>query len=388
MHINIVLGPFKPPPPAPSGAIEKVWWRLAATFAGRGHPTTVIGPDHPDLPRGDSIDGIRFLRLPLLDRGSNVKMDIIRDFGWSRSARRHLPRADVTVTNCFWLPWILRSKKRRASAGVGVLNMHVQRFPKGQMFLYGGVDRISTVSQAIVDGISGERPAFADRISLIGNPVDLEVFHPIETRAETPSDRPIRILYTGRIHPEKGLHLLVEAWQRLLSRGRNFELRLVGPSAKGDGGGGPDYVRRLKDLAGDAPLELPGGVADPTALADELRSADLYCYPSIAAKGEASPVAPLEAMACGLPPVVADLPQYSAYIQNDRTGLVFTRGDGEIDSLTEALERLSDDPELRQRLSAEAITAASRYGIEKIADSYLADFQESIDELREGRHRP
>ena len=141
------------------------------------------------------------------------------------------------------------------------------------------------------------------------------------------------------------------------------------------------------DLAGDAPLELPGGVSDPTALADELRDADLYCYPSIAAKGEASPVAPLEAMACGLPPVVADLPQYSAYIQNDRTGLVFTRGDGEVDSLTGALERLSDDPALRQRLSAAAITAASRYGIEEIADAYLEDFQESIDDLRKGRHR-
>ncbi len=387
MHITIVLGPFKPPPPAPSGAIEKVWWRLAATFARRGHPTTVVGPDHPDLPRGDSINGIRFVRLPLLDRGSSVKMDIVRDFGWSRSARALLPQADVTVTNCFWLPWILRSPRRREKAGVGVLNMHVQRFPKGQMFLYGGVDRISTVSQAIVDGIAGERPALADRISLIGNPVDLEVFHPLEPREDPSSDRPIRILYTGRIHPEKGLHLLVEAWQRLLTRGRDFQLRLVGPAGQGDGGGGPDYVRRLMDLAGEAPLELPGGVSDPTALADELRAADLYCYPSIAAKGEASPVAPLEAMACGLPPVVADLPQYSAYIQNDRTGLVFTRGDGEVDSLTGALERLSGDPSLRERLSAAAIAAASRYGIEEIADAYLEDFQESIDDLRKGRHR-
>jgi glycosyltransferase involved in cell wall biosynthesis len=387
MHITIVLGPFKPPPPAPSGAIEKVWWRLARTFARRGHPTTVVGPDHPDLPRGDSIDGIRFVRLPLLDRGSSVKMDILRDFGWSRSARRVLPQADVTITNCFWLPWILRSPRRRAQAEIGVLNMHVQRFPKGQMFLYGGVDRISTVSQAIVDGIAGERPALANRIALIGNPVDLDIFHPIENPGETSSHRPIRILYTGRIHPEKGLHLLVEAWRRLLGRDRNFELRLVGPAGQGDGGGGPDYVRRLKDLAGESPLELPGGVADPTSLADELRAADLYCYPSIAARGEASPVAPLEAMACGLPPVVADLPQYSAYIQNDQTGLVFTRGDGEIDSLTGALERLADDQALRRRLSAAAITAASRYGVEKIADAYLADFQESIDALREGRHR-
>ena len=93
--------------------------------------------------------------------------------------------------------------------------MHIQRFPKGQMWLYGGVDRISTVSQAIVDGITDERPETASRIKLIGNPVDLGVFHP-GSEGSAASDRgPARILYTGRIHPEKGLHLLVEAWGRL-----------------------------------------------------------------------------------------------------------------------------------------------------------------------------
>jgi glycosyltransferase involved in cell wall biosynthesis len=258
--------------------------------------------------------------------------------------------------------------------------MHVQRFPKGQMLLYRGVDRISTVSQAIVDGIVGERPEFADRIALIGNPVDLSVFHP-GTTPSTATDGPRRILYTGRIHPEKGLHLLVEAWHRLRARGIETSLRLVGPAGVGDGGGGEDYVRRLRDLAGDAPLELPGGVADPKALADELRAADLYCYPSIAARGEASPVAPLEAMACGLPPVVADLPQYAAYIRHDETGLVFRRGEGEIEDLTNCLERLAGDSNLRDRLSASAIKAASRYGLNPIADAYLDEFRQSIENV-------
>lgn len=387
MRINVVLGPFKPPPPAPSGAIEKVWWRLAATFQGRGHEVTLIGPDHPDLPRGEAIEGIPYRRLPLIDRGRSVKLDIVRDFGWSRRAARLLPDAEVTVTNCFWLPWLLRSRRNRIRRRIGVLNMHVQRFPKGQMRLYGGVDRISTVSQAIVDGIADERPGLADRIRLIGNPVDLSVFHPtVETRKQA-TDGPPRILFTGRIHPEKGLHLLVEAWSRLRRQGHEFELRLVGPSARGDGGGGPEYVEQLRSLAGDAPLDLPGGVADPTALAEELRSADLYCYPSTAARGEASPVAPLEAMACGLPPVVADLPQYAAYIKDGETGLIFRRGDNEIEALAGHLATLAEDPGLRARLSQAAIEAAGRYGLEAIADRYLEDFGESIDTLRGAQAR-
>lgn len=343
----------------------------------------MVGPDHPDLPRGPAIDGVTYRRLPLLARGRSVRGDVIRDFGWSRRAARLLPDADVTVTNCFWLPWLLRSPRNRIRHRIGVLNMHVQRFPKGQMRLYRGVDRISTVSQAIVDGIVDERPEFAERVALIGNPVDLATFHPVETVKD--GSGTTRILYTGRIHPEKGLHLLVEAWRGLLTSGRRFGLRLVGPSDLGDGGGGPDYVHRLRDLAGDAPLELPGGVADPAALAEELQAADLYCYPSIAARGEASPVAPLEAMACGLPPVVADLPQYAAYIRNEETGLVFRRGDEEIDDLRMAIDRLATDPGLRHRLGENAIDAAARYGIEEIATAYLKDFERSAEELRRGR---
>ena len=382
MRITIVLGPFKPPPPAPSGAIEKVWWRLAEVFARRDHQVVVVGPDHPDLPKGDRIGDVEYRRLPLLDRARNVKVDILRDFGWSRRAARLLPESDVTVTNCFWLPWLLRSRRNRTRRRIGVLNMHVQRFPKGQMRLYGGVDRVSTVSQAIVDGIVEERPELGPRIRLIGNPVDLTAFHPGSADVETARSGPARILFTGRIHPEKGLHLLVEAWGRLRAAGHDFSLRLVGPSSRGDGGGGPEYVERLRSLAGDAPLELPGGVADPKALADELRAADIYCYPSIAARGEASPVAPLEAMACGLPPVVADLPQYAAYIRHDETGLVFERGDGEIDRLADHLTTLAGDPALRKRLSQAAIEAAGRYGLEEIADRYLDDFADSIQTLR------
>ncbi|MGA1394185.1 MAG: glycosyltransferase family 4 protein, partial [Phycisphaerales bacterium] len=180
MRITIVLGPFKPPPPAPSGAVEKAWWSLAKAFVAAGHAVTVVGPDHPDLPRGEGWDGIAYRRLPLLGRSGRTSLDVIRDFGWSRKAKAALPEADVTVTNCVWLPSLLGRPGSATRRRLGVLEVHVQRFPKGQMRLYRHADSISTVSAAISEAISRERPELAARIRVVPNPVDLTVFRTTE----------------------------------------------------------------------------------------------------------------------------------------------------------------------------------------------------------------
>lgn len=369
MRITIVLGPFKPPPPAPSGAVEKAWWSLAKAFVAAGHAVTAIGPDHADLPRGEGWDGIAYRRLPLLDRSGRTWIDVLRDLGWSRRARRLLPPADVTVTNTFWLPRLLGGRGSRARRDAGLLEVHVQRFPKGQMFLYAGADSISTVSAAISDGIASERPRLADRIRVVPNPVDVEVFHPdaacLDRRT---SSSPAVLLYTGRVHPEKRLDLLVAAWRRLLEEGRTLRLRILGPWETGAGGGGASLVEALRALAGPHQFELPGPVADPEALAEELRGADLYCYPSTAAKGEALPIAPLEAMACGLAPVVADLPQYRGVLEHGRNASVF---DGSLDALISSLRTLLDDSERRSSLDRGAVQAADRLDVPAIAARHL-----------------
>ncbi len=369
MRITIVLGPFKPPPPAPSGAVEKAWWSLARSFVAAGHAVTVVGPDHPDLPRGDGWDGIAYRRLPLLGRSGRTWIDVIRDFGWSRRAKSILPESDVTVTNCVWLPWLLGRSGSPARRRLGVLEVHVQRFPKGQMRLYRSVDSISTVSPAIADAIAREQAALAGRVRVVPNPVDLAVFHTTEeSEARRDSSSPTILLYTGRIHPEKRLDLLVSAWRRVVEGGTSLRLRLVGPWEIAAGGGGRSLVAELEALAGPHAFDLPGPLADPAALAAELRGADLYCYPSTAARGEALPVAPLEAMACGLAPIVADLPQYSEVISSGRNGSVF---DGSLDGLRSSLDRLLSDPATRRSLDRRASVDAGSLSVESIAARHL-----------------
>ena len=117
----------------------------------------------------------------------------------------------------------------------------------------------------------------------------------------------------------------------------------------------------------------------PNELAEEIRSADVYCYPSVAFHGEASPVAPLEAMACGLPPVVSDLPQFADYVKDGETGLVFAReGEGAVDQLTDCLRRMLTDEALRTRLRNSGIERAQAFSYPAIADAYLQDFERTL----------
>ena len=50
----------------------------------------------------------------------------------------------------------------------------------------------------------------------------------------------------------------------------------------------------------DAPVTFAGPIFDEASLISRLKTSEIFVYPSIAAKGEALPLAPLEAMACGV----------------------------------------------------------------------------------------
>lgn len=370
MRITIVIGPFFPMPPDATGAIEKVWHALAGAFAARGHAVTVLAPRGEATPGDDVRDGVAYRCLPRFARTGSTRRDLVKDLAYSLRAIRALPDADVTVTNCFWLPALVRflpTTRRR----IGALDVHCQRFPKGQFRLYRHVARISTVSEAIAEAIRAQDPVAGAKTIVIGNPVDLATFRPVATGRP----RGKRILYTGRIHPEKGLDLLAKAYRRLREADPGVSLRLVGPVEVARGGGGEAFAARLRELAGDAPIEFAGNVADPARLADELRAADAYCYPSVAFLGEASPVAPLEAMACGTVPVVSDLPQFRGYLVEGVTGLVFRRdAAGPERALAELLDRVLSDRALHDRLSAAGVAKAREFSVDAIAERHLADF--------------
>jgi glycosyltransferase involved in cell wall biosynthesis len=120
-------------------------------------------------------------------------------------------------------------------------------------------------------------------------------------------------------------------------------------------------------------------VYDPAALAKIYDEADVFVYPSVAETGESFGIAPLEAMARGVVPVVSDLAVFREYLEPGVNGLVFDhRSDRAAENLAAALRELLGDAEGRERMGAAARQTAERFSSAVIADKYLQLFEKVV----------
>lgn len=314
-------------------------------------------------------DGLRYIRTAKFSQTGNIGVDLFKDLLSMVRALPMLPAADVYVLNSFWSPVFVPLWCGRKPRCV----VNVQRMPKGQFWLYKRCHRFSAVSGAVAVALSEENPAYAARTRVIPNPINTDIFVPPSSR--TWGQHTKTILYTGRIHPEKGLHVLVRAFAQIHARHPNTVLKLVGPVAEADGGGGGRYMEILRESAGTLPVIFESAIYDRHGLVHELQKAHFYCYPSLAEKGEAFGVAPLEAMATGLPAVVSDLACFRDFATDGETAVVFDhRASDSAARLADAIEKLITDSNLRVRVSNNAAEIAKRFSYEAVADLYLEDF--------------
>lgn len=370
LRISILSGPFLPFGGGPSGAVEKLWFSLAREFAKQGHDVTCVSRQGFGLNQVETQDSVKIIRIPGFSRSGVLWKDLILDFRYSWHAVPQLSAADVTVTNTFWAPVLLGRKRQRC----GKIVVNVNRFPKRQMWLYRSADRLSAVSGAVRDEIVRQTPSMAYKTRVIPNPIDTRIFFPDHDCCPPHGRR--RILYTGRIHPEKGVHLLIAAVKHILVQFPDVELSLVGEERAEYGGGGEGYVKYLRSLAGDLQMSIEPVITDPSKLASRMRQADFYCYPSLADKGESFGVAPLEAMALGFAPILSSLECFRDFATHGHNAFVFEhRCADSAANLAAALREAMTSPEQTRAMGAAAAESAKYFSAEKVADMYIRDWQ-------------
>jgi glycosyltransferase involved in cell wall biosynthesis len=189
------------------------------------------------------------------------------------------------------------------------------------------------------------------------------------------------LLYVGRLHPEKGVHLLVEAFAGLPVDARaGWKLVIVGPWESRFGGGGEGYRAQLAAAAAqlDA-VEFRGAIFDAAELEREFRSATLFVYPSLAERGETFGLAPLEAMAHGCPPLVSDLGCFHDFIADGRTGFIFNhRAADRVAELRAKLTTLLTDRSALAVVAEAGYRKSEEYTAAEVARQFLDDFEAVI----------
>lgn len=244
------------------------------------------------------------------------------------------------------------------------------------MPLYFRADRLQAVSRAVADAIVAQSPFLAKKVVSIGYPVPDLYFC-----AEPSVPRGKVVLYAGRIAREKGLALLLRAFaaatRMSAAPGDQWQLRLVGPYEVKHGGDGAAYLDELKALAADLSVNctFPDPIFDQRSLAEEYQNAAVFAYPSVAVRGEAFGLAPLEAMAAGCAVVTSSLRCFDDFIEDNVNGLRFDpfKINGE-QSLAELISRLIHDPSLRSRLAARGRETAASFRTSAVAKRMLDDF--------------
>lgn len=161
------------------------------------------------------------------------------------------------------------------------------------------------------------------------------------------------LLSVGELNENKNHQIIIKALKRINNPNIHYAIAGVGDKK--------DYLIKLADeLDVSAQVHLLGYRNDIPKLNS---AADVFCFPSIR---EGLPVAPIEAMACGLPIVAAKNRGTDEFVVNGENGFLCKNNDEK--AFAVAIAKLNDNKELYKRFSDFAPTLVKRFDIKNIVN--------------------
>jgi glycosyltransferase involved in cell wall biosynthesis len=365
LRICYVLSYFHP---LESGA-ERQAFRQARELVRRGNQVRVVTKSAPDLPRDDLVEGIQVHRwVRPIAFGPLFGLSFVA--GVMHALYRLRTSFDLIHTHQGLWEAVATGAARGLLRGVPVL---IQPASSGY---YGEAEELArTRGFPVLRRVILRNPWFgaisadierewyrlgvpAGRIVRLASGVDAEHFRPGPSALEANLPPRPRVVFTGRLHPQKNLDALLDVWPAVAAR-TGASLLLVG--------WGPDRARlesRARELGVADRVHFTGPVADP---AEHLRAADVFVLPSVA-EGMSNSL--LEAMATGLPCLASAIGGNTDLVDDGRTGLLLPAEDP--GAWASGLIRILEDASL-----ARSWGAAARHRIEEefalpvVVDRYL-----------------
>lgn len=289
-----------------------------------GHIGTSSGPLRVQATRSRSDEWLEALasRYPRWMRRLGLAERADAYLGWASAVARGLKRAPVDVVHVmnYW-GWSQR-------LGGNKLVLEMQSEWLSQLDRRAVAEQLRSVAAVVAVSGHVERlfkaafPEFRGEVAVAANGVDTDLFCPPpapRAASETP-----RLLFVGRLSPEKGVHTLLQAFSKVVARWPGATLELVGPRTylprrflvdlsddplvsalarfyRDDGGS--DYQQHLDQQVREAGLQGRVNFHGSLPHADIVRhyqQADLVVNPSLS---ETFGISIVEGMACGVPVV-------------------------------------------------------------------------------------
>lgn len=378
------------------GGSEVEAQRVSAALIRRGHTVQVLCAGGPPMPPvRDWIDpaGVPVSILTRRSRGRFKDMTFAARVAWTiwRGRRSYdvvyflmqglHVAAGLPLAHFLRMPTVMKiagstvvQLMRQSRAGRWELDW-LQRWKIPLMVLNEGM-----VDEAVADGFS------RDQLVWMPNPVDTDVFRPLEAGAGEAQDWRARhgipakafvVVYVGRLSKEKGLLPLLKGFAAAIKRARGDGqgdrpspfLLLVG-----DGALRPELESLASELQLGPDKIRFAGRASIDEVPFWLRASDVYALTS---PNEGFSCALLEAMSAGLPSVVSAIPANLQLIDDGVHGLAVPWDSEE--SIAEAFLRLFGDPQARSRMG----TAARRSVVETYStDRVIQRYEQLFADVR------
>lgn len=274
----------------------------------------------------------------------------------------------IVVTDFFhWYFWQCLAYARRNPSVRVHLYSETKRLPRNPissaimlLFLY----QLKNACLGKVFTFSEEGQSFFEKhlpkasVHVLPIPIDTERFIPKPVRF----DGMLRILMNARYATYKRHSDLLHALLTVREKGRPFKVTFIGRSDKGRERVA-STVRKL-GLSDEVTFLQP---VSRNSLQDLYGSHDVLVLPSY---NEAIGMVIPEAMACGVPTITSDTVGANVYVEDGKTGFVFTTGD--VSALATALLRCYT-PHILERMGKEARARIENFSIAAMTERFFRE---------------
>lgn len=365
----------------PRAGVSGATMNLANAYRARGHDVDIVSWENLPRTLGPRVDEFwwyAWLAGHLARRVPQERIDVVDCAGadavaWTSIRHRREPAALLVARSHGLLHLYHEARDRERALGHDHTTWLNRRHEALDRALLARTMRASDLSLFLNDtdrdyaverlGVAADRARIAPNGApeeLLGGP-----------RPEPRGTRAARIVWIGGYDFRKGTAYAEGALRTLLPEHPDVEVVFLG------------VHRSLAEIAGRYPEEVARQVKvlprfERSDLGRLLGEADILLMPSVA---EGFGLAAVEAMACGVAPVVTSVGALPRIVRHEQEGLVVPPQDAE--ALRQALERLVSDRGELDRMRANAYERAQEFTWERAADANLAAYEEAL----EGRDR-